>query len=211
MVHSFASNASCNNDSFLQVCLYDCACLHLGAYEHMYLYSVCVRFQCSVTCGQGKTTRQVLCVNFSDQEVNANECDPDDRPTTEQDCAMSQCPSHSSESRPFPSSPNTSTRNNLPRSQSHQWRTGPWGAVRHLTHGIIRSQRSTNPLLWGLTSEILCLILCNHRNPTTSLQLELLKAIIFMHTPCTMSFSFVSDFLSGIAIVTNDYQRSRLL
>ncbi|XP_034725712.1 A disintegrin and metalloproteinase with thrombospondin motifs 9-like [Etheostoma cragini] len=83
---------------------------------------------CSVTCGQGKTTRQVLCVNFSDQEVNAIECDPDDRPTTDQDCAMSQCPSRSSESRPFPSSPNASARNNLPRSQSHQWRTGPWGA-----------------------------------------------------------------------------------
>lgn len=87
--------------------------------------------QCSVTCGQGKTTRQVLCVNFSDQEVNASECDPDDRPATEQDCAMSQCPSRSSEPRPFPSSPNTSARNNLPHSQSHQWRTGPWGAVRH--------------------------------------------------------------------------------
>lgn len=88
--------------------------------------------QCSVTCGQGKTTRQVLCVNFSDQEVNASECDPDDRPATEQDCAMSQCPSRSSEPRPFPSSPNTSARNNLPHSESHQWRTGPWGAVRHL-------------------------------------------------------------------------------
>ncbi|KAE8298082.1 A disintegrin and metalloproteinase with thrombospondin motifs 9 [Larimichthys crocea] len=83
---------------------------------------------CSVTCGQGKTTRQVLCVNFSDQEVNVSECDPDDRPNTEQDCAMSQCPSRSSESRPFPSSPNANARNNLPRSQSHQWRTGPWGA-----------------------------------------------------------------------------------
>ncbi|TKS70948.1 disintegrin and metalloproteinase with thrombospondin motifs 9 [Collichthys lucidus] len=83
---------------------------------------------CSVTCGQGKTTRQVLCVNFSDQEVNVSECDPDDRPNTEQDCAMSQCPSRSSESRPFPSSPNANVRNNLPRSQSHQWRTGPWGA-----------------------------------------------------------------------------------
>ena len=91
----------------------------------------CVCFQCSVTCGQGKTTRQVLCV-ISDQEVNASECDQDDRPTTEQDCAMSQCPSRSSESRPLPSSPNASSRNNLPRSQSHQWRTGPWGAVSYL-------------------------------------------------------------------------------
>ncbi|XP_061583837.1 A disintegrin and metalloproteinase with thrombospondin motifs 9 [Cololabis saira] len=83
---------------------------------------------CSVTCGQGTTTRQVLCVDFSEQEVNESECDQDDRPTTEQDCAMSQCPSRSSDSRPLPSSPNISTRNNLPRSQSHQWRTGPWGA-----------------------------------------------------------------------------------
>lgn len=88
----------------------------------------CVPLQCSVTCGQGKTTRQVLCVNFNEQEVSTSECDLEDRPATEQDCAMSQCPSRSSESRPFPSSPNT--RDNLPRSQSHQWRTGPWGAVR---------------------------------------------------------------------------------
>uniref|UniRef100_A0A3Q3FHS5 ADAM metallopeptidase with thrombospondin type 1 motif, 9 n=1 Tax=Kryptolebias marmoratus TaxID=37003 RepID=A0A3Q3FHS5_KRYMA len=83
---------------------------------------------CSVSCGQGKTMRQVLCVNFSEQEVNASECDPDDRPATEQDCAMSQCPSSSSESQPSPSSPDTSARNNLPHNQSHQWRTGPWGA-----------------------------------------------------------------------------------
>ncbi|XP_056131168.1 A disintegrin and metalloproteinase with thrombospondin motifs 9-like isoform X2 [Lampris incognitus] len=81
---------------------------------------------CSVTCGQGKTTRQVLCVNFSDQEVNASECDPDDRPNTEQDCAMSQCPSRSSDSRPYPSLPNGNR--NPSRTQAHQWRTGPWGA-----------------------------------------------------------------------------------
>uniref|UniRef100_A0A3P8V006 ADAM metallopeptidase with thrombospondin type 1 motif 9 n=1 Tax=Cynoglossus semilaevis TaxID=244447 RepID=A0A3P8V006_CYNSE len=82
---------------------------------------------CSVSCGQGKTTRQVLCI-INDQEVSTSECDPDDRPAAEQDCAMAQCPTRSSEFRPVPSSPNTSTRNNLPRSQAHQWRTGPWGA-----------------------------------------------------------------------------------
>lgn len=97
--------------------------------------------QCSVTCGQGKTTRQVLCVNFSEQEVSTSECDPDDRPATEQDCAMSQCPSRSSESRPFPSSPNTSGRNNLPRSQSHQWRTGPWGAVRRHVSAFVSTHK----------------------------------------------------------------------
>lgn len=108
-------------------------CIYLSF--SFFTLSMCLCCQCSVTCGQGKTTRQVLCVNFSDQEVNASECDPDDRPATEQDCAMSQCPSRSSDSRP-PSSPNTSTRN-LPRSQSHQWRTGPWGAVRLPKHNIM--------------------------------------------------------------------------
>ncbi|XP_033822134.1 A disintegrin and metalloproteinase with thrombospondin motifs 9-like [Periophthalmus magnuspinnatus] len=83
---------------------------------------------CSVTCGQGKTTRQVLCVNFNEQEVDASECDLDDRPNTQQDCAMSQCPPRSSEPRLTPSLPNSSTKNNLPHNQAHQWRTGPWGA-----------------------------------------------------------------------------------
>ncbi|KAM9813380.1 A disintegrin and metalloproteinase with thrombospondin motifs 9 [Neosynchiropus ocellatus] len=74
---------------------------------------------CSVTCGQGKTSRQVICVSYSDQEMNASECDADDRPASEQACAMSQCVS-----RPPP----ISDRNVIPQSQSHQWRTGPWGA-----------------------------------------------------------------------------------
>lgn len=97
--------------------------------------------QCSVSCGQGKTTRQVLCVNFSDQIVDVVECDADDRPATEQECAMSQCSAlRSSDSRPFPS-PSGGVRNNLPtaadgrsggRTQAHQWRTGPWGAVNFL-------------------------------------------------------------------------------
>lgn len=120
MVDLFDLPPPSNNYSFLQECV-----LCLIAYALLF-------FQCSVTCGQGKTMREVQCVNYSEQEMNSNECDLDDRPRAEQDCAMSQCPSRSSESRPFPSSPNGSSRNNLPRSQSHQWRTGPWGAVRHL-------------------------------------------------------------------------------
>lgn len=115
---------------------------------HFFTRSMCLCCQCSVTCGQGKTTRQVLCVNFSDQEVNASECDPDDRPATEQDCAMSQCPSRSSDSRP-PSSPNTSTRN-LPRSQSHQWRTGPWGAVRLPKHNALHHAGQQTSGVWYL-------------------------------------------------------------
>lgn len=117
-----------------------------GGSPRLVTASACVPLQCSVTCGQGKTTRQVLCVNFSEQEVSTSECDPEDRPATEQDCAMSQCPSRSSESRPFPSSPNTGGRNNLPRSQSHQWRTGPWGAVRRRvsTHNFEKKNRDTD-------------------------------------------------------------------
>lgn len=135
------------------------------------VFTVCVCSQCSVTCGQGKTTRQVLCVNFSDQEVNANECDPDDRPTTEQDCAMSQCPSRSSDSRPFPSPPNSSARNNLPRSQSHQWRTGPWGAVSYTTHSSVTSLVS-KLFLWDLTFDIFRSIMCNQTSNSNNRCLE---------------------------------------
>ncbi|KAL0978547.1 hypothetical protein UPYG_G00171970 [Umbra pygmaea] len=92
---------------------------------------------CSVSCGQGTTTRQAVCVNFSDQVVEVGECDPEDRPATEQECTMSQCPAaRSSDPQPFPL-PSGGVRNNLPssadgrngdRAQAHQWRTGPWGA-----------------------------------------------------------------------------------
>uniref|UniRef100_A0AAR2JEP4 Peptidase M12B domain-containing protein n=1 Tax=Pygocentrus nattereri TaxID=42514 RepID=A0AAR2JEP4_PYGNA len=84
--------------------------------------------QCSVSCGQGKATRQVLCVNFSDQDqvVDMSECDPDDRPATEQECNMAQCPSvPSSEPRRRVSPIGRADRN---RGHPHQWRTGPWGA-----------------------------------------------------------------------------------
>ncbi|XP_072571069.1 A disintegrin and metalloproteinase with thrombospondin motifs 9 isoform X2 [Paramormyrops kingsleyae] len=74
---------------------------------------------CSVTCGQGKATRQVACVNFSDQAMHTSECDPDDRPVTEQECSMPHCPT-----RPDPLPKNRS----LPPSDRSQWRTGPWGA-----------------------------------------------------------------------------------
>uniref|UniRef100_A0A8C1Z6Z7 ADAM metallopeptidase with thrombospondin type 1 motif, 9 n=1 Tax=Cyprinus carpio TaxID=7962 RepID=A0A8C1Z6Z7_CYPCA len=92
---------------------------------------------CSVSCGQGKTTRQVVCVNLSDQVVDMSECDPDDQPATEQECAMPQCPSRSSDHGGFLPNPDSrkkmvptgrTDRNRAGRLQSHQWRTGPWGA-----------------------------------------------------------------------------------
>uniref|UniRef100_A0AAV2M8W4 GON domain-containing protein n=1 Tax=Knipowitschia caucasica TaxID=637954 RepID=A0AAV2M8W4_KNICA len=60
--------------------------------------------------------------------MDASECDLEDRPHPQQDCAMSQCPSPRPDPRLPPSSPNSNTRNSLPHNQAHQWRTGPWGA-----------------------------------------------------------------------------------
>ncbi|NXI14260.1 ATS9 metalloproteinase, partial [Irena cyanogastra] len=95
---------------------------------------------CSVTCGQGKATRQVICINYSDQLVDRSECDPDDLPATEQDCSMSPChPNSHDYGRPIPpflypdhrlkphpgGSPN---RNRAHIPGGNQWRIGPWGA-----------------------------------------------------------------------------------
>ncbi|XP_038627931.1 A disintegrin and metalloproteinase with thrombospondin motifs 9 [Tachyglossus aculeatus] len=90
---------------------------------------------CSVTCGQGKATRQVVCVNYSDQVLDQSECDLDDIPETNQDCSMSPCLQRSQgngrEENPFPNeenqprSPNPSAVHIL---GGNQWRTGPWGA-----------------------------------------------------------------------------------
>uniref|UniRef100_A0A8C5ZLX5 ADAM metallopeptidase with thrombospondin type 1 motif 9 n=1 Tax=Marmota marmota marmota TaxID=9994 RepID=A0A8C5ZLX5_MARMA len=90
---------------------------------------------CSVTCGQGRATRQVVCVNYSDHGIDQSECDPDYIPETEQDCAMSPCPQRTPDKglpqHPFqnvdyrPRSPNPSRTHVL---GGNQWRTGPWGA-----------------------------------------------------------------------------------
>ncbi|TRZ01016.1 hypothetical protein DNTS_018527 [Danionella cerebrum] len=92
---------------------------------------------CSVSCGQGTTTRQVVCMNISDQLVETSECDAEDKPVAEQECAMPQCPSRSSDTMGFSpnpdyrkktSSPGRTDRARSGRAQLHQWRTGPWGA-----------------------------------------------------------------------------------
>ncbi|XP_028824252.1 A disintegrin and metalloproteinase with thrombospondin motifs 9 isoform X3 [Denticeps clupeoides] len=111
------------------------ACLHLPKPQPLEVCTVvaCGQWKvlewtpCSVSCGQGKATRQVLCVNFGDQVVEMSECDPDDRPVKEQECAMPQCPSRTSDQGLLPPSPKSAlpTGNNSGRSQ---WRTGPWGA-----------------------------------------------------------------------------------
>ncbi|XP_056591435.1 A disintegrin and metalloproteinase with thrombospondin motifs 9 isoform X1 [Triplophysa dalaica] len=92
---------------------------------------------CSVSCGQGKTTRQVVCVNFNDQVAETSECDTEERPATEQECAMPQCPSRHSDNVGISPNPDSrkkfiptgrADRNRADRHWSHQWRTGPWGA-----------------------------------------------------------------------------------
>ncbi|KAL0600890.1 A disintegrin and metalloproteinase with thrombospondin motifs 9 [Plecturocebus cupreus] len=90
---------------------------------------------CSVTCGQGRATRQVVCVNYSDHVIDRSECDQDYIPETDQDCSMSPCPQRTPDSglaqHPF------QNEDYRPRSASpgrthvlggNQWRTGPWGA-----------------------------------------------------------------------------------
>ncbi|XP_036992016.2 A disintegrin and metalloproteinase with thrombospondin motifs 9 isoform X1 [Artibeus jamaicensis] len=90
---------------------------------------------CSVTCGQGRTTRQVVCVNYSDHVVDQSNCDPEYIPETNQDCFMSPCPQRTPDSvlaqNPF-QNVGYHPRSFSP-SQTHvlggnQWRTGPWGA-----------------------------------------------------------------------------------
>uniref|UniRef100_A0A5F9DRL7 ADAM metallopeptidase with thrombospondin type 1 motif 9 n=1 Tax=Oryctolagus cuniculus TaxID=9986 RepID=A0A5F9DRL7_RABIT len=90
---------------------------------------------CSVTCGQGRATRQVVCVNYNDHVIDQSECDQDYIPETDQDCSMSPCPQRTPHGglpqHPFqnenyrPRSPGPSRTHVL---GGNQWRTGPWGA-----------------------------------------------------------------------------------
>ncbi|XP_043943348.1 A disintegrin and metalloproteinase with thrombospondin motifs 20 [Protopterus annectens] len=102
---------------------------------------------CSVTCGQGRVTRQVICTNYHNH-IDSDHCSPEERPAEEQECSMPPClPSYrrsNSEigneySPPVPTvdSPNSHVYHkpqenhnywNNPSKRESQWRTGPWGA-----------------------------------------------------------------------------------
>uniref|UniRef100_A0A8C0P5N1 ADAM metallopeptidase with thrombospondin type 1 motif 20 n=1 Tax=Canis lupus familiaris TaxID=9615 RepID=A0A8C0P5N1_CANLF len=97
---------------------------------------------CSASCGHGKTTRQVLCINYH-QPINENYCDPAVRPLIEQECNLAACPpmySHfpSSSEQPshfpgrnFPLTHKPEDNQNqgvYPSIRGNQWRTGPWGS-----------------------------------------------------------------------------------
>uniref|UniRef100_G1NB35 ADAM metallopeptidase with thrombospondin type 1 motif 20 n=1 Tax=Meleagris gallopavo TaxID=9103 RepID=G1NB35_MELGA len=97
--------------------------------------------QCTVTCDSGIITRQVICVNYH-QQINENYCDPESRPSKEQECNMPPCspvyhtpkihehPSHFPEAG-YPSIHHpldNMNQWNHPSGGGYQWRTGPWGA-----------------------------------------------------------------------------------
>lgn len=135
--------------------------------------------QCSVTCGQGRTTRQVVCVNYSDHVIDQSKCDPDYIPETSQDCFMSPCPQRTPDSvlaqNPF-QNVGYHPRSFSP-SQTHvlggnQWRTGPWGAVSiywglfltclllfHWRH-CLRKNRREIPLKHFFHMELTCIFTC---------------------------------------------------
>ncbi|KFO22575.1 A disintegrin and metalloproteinase with thrombospondin motifs 9 [Fukomys damarensis] len=90
---------------------------------------------CSVTCGQGRATRQVVCVNYSDHVVSQSECDLDYIPETHQDCSLSPCPRWTPDrglaSYPFQNEdfrPRGASPSRTHVLGGNQWRTGPWGA-----------------------------------------------------------------------------------
>ncbi|XP_006158087.1 A disintegrin and metalloproteinase with thrombospondin motifs 9 isoform X1 [Tupaia chinensis] len=90
---------------------------------------------CSVTCGQGRATRQVVCVNYSDHVIDRSKCDPDYIPETDQDCSMSPCPQRTPDSglaqHPFQNEdyrPRSARPSRTHVLGGNQWRTGPWGA-----------------------------------------------------------------------------------
>lgn len=95
-----------------------------------------VSLQCSVTCGVGRSTRRAVCMNYHHQ-VDESFCHPDEKPNTEQECAVAPCQSSHQWPNNQPHLPNDPGSHpghdswNVP-SADNQWRTGPWGAVRHL-------------------------------------------------------------------------------
>ncbi|XP_076863283.1 A disintegrin and metalloproteinase with thrombospondin motifs 20 isoform X2 [Brachyhypopomus gauderio] len=95
---------------------------------------------CSVSCGVGRSTRQVVCMNYN-QQVDESSCHPEEKPGSEQECVAAPCPSvyhlwpnnqpsfpHKTASHPGHSSWNVP-------SADHQWRTGPWGSCSSTCEG----------------------------------------------------------------------------
>ncbi|XP_034372581.1 A disintegrin and metalloproteinase with thrombospondin motifs 20 isoform X1 [Arvicanthis niloticus] len=97
---------------------------------------------CSASCGHGKTTRRVLCVNYH-QLVDESYCDPEGHPVTEQECSLAACPPSYGRTPSSSEQPSHVPGRNVPLThkpgenqdqgvqlsiRGNQWRTGPWGA-----------------------------------------------------------------------------------
>uniref|UniRef100_A0A8C1TCX1 Peptidase M12B domain-containing protein n=1 Tax=Cyprinus carpio TaxID=7962 RepID=A0A8C1TCX1_CYPCA len=104
-------------------------------------FSACAQWRegewtaCSVSCGVGRSTRRLVCMNYHHQ-VDESFCEPDERPSAEQECVAAPCQSsfHWPNNQPhFPSDPDTHSWN-VP-SADNQWRTGPWGACSSTCEG----------------------------------------------------------------------------
>ncbi|KAL1763491.1 A disintegrin and metalloproteinase with thrombospondin motifs 20, partial [Sigmodon hispidus] len=131
-------------------------CAHLPRPAEVSLcFSPCGEWQagnwspCSVSCGHGKTTRHILCMNYH-QPVDESYCDPEVRPMIEQECSLAACPPSYSH---FPSNseqPSHFPGRNVPLThkpeenqnqgvhlsiRGNQWRTGPWGACSRSCEG----------------------------------------------------------------------------
>ncbi|XP_028666607.2 A disintegrin and metalloproteinase with thrombospondin motifs 20-like isoform X1 [Erpetoichthys calabaricus] len=115
----------------ISTCFSSCGQWHAGEWS-----------SCSVTCGQGRSTRQVICSNYHHQ-IEEGLCDPDNKPSAEQQCNTTPCPSvyhlvPSNQPAHFPSfNYQNPHMDHSPQDRPHdwnvlaadnQWRTGPWGA-----------------------------------------------------------------------------------
>ncbi|XP_067293398.1 A disintegrin and metalloproteinase with thrombospondin motifs 20 [Pseudorasbora parva] len=119
----------------------DSSCAHLSRpADTSVCFSPCGQWRegewtpCSVSCGVGRATRRVVCMNHQHQlQLHESLCHPEDRPSSEQECVSAPCQSsyHWPNNQPYlPHDPRSHPGHhswNIP-SADNQWRTGPWGA-----------------------------------------------------------------------------------
>ncbi|XP_060695933.1 A disintegrin and metalloproteinase with thrombospondin motifs 20-like isoform X1 [Hemiscyllium ocellatum] len=127
-------------------------CAHLPRPpETMTCFSPCGQWHagewspCSVSCGSGRVTRQVVCTSYHHQITITDEsdCNAIGKPHQEQECSMPPCPpTYHQHDYPaqFPQRDYPQTHADYPSqdvagqntwnspSRGSQWRTGPWGA-----------------------------------------------------------------------------------
>uniref|UniRef100_A0A4W4GZL7 ADAM metallopeptidase with thrombospondin type 1 motif 20 n=1 Tax=Electrophorus electricus TaxID=8005 RepID=A0A4W4GZL7_ELEEL len=114
--------------------------------ESLVCYSPCGQWRegewspCSASCGVGRSTRQVVCMNYN-QQVDESFCPLDEKPSSEQECAAAPCPSvyhlWPNNQPYFPQDPSSHLGHsswNVP-STDNQWRTGPWGSCSSTCEG----------------------------------------------------------------------------